>query len=298
MSDVALSDNFSFAGALAAAAGESVSFAESSAQDEGGSSWDDGSGAGGIGGTVLLVGAVGLVGLGIAVLADGGSSGDSDLGTPANRAPTITSGGTATVEENADVSTVVYQVVATDPDGDPLTYSLGGPDAAAFQISSTGAVTLREPADFENKSSYNFDVIVSDGSLSATQSVTLTVTDLPDGPGEPTVVSLDVVGEDGEAVIIDASNGSFRFTDDANVDSNVIIINFGEDDIIEVTNATSAQYSFGTAAGDPTTLQLVYRPAGADNIILLEDILPDGAGVIFNEARAEAEVGYNFINFA
>lgn len=173
MSDTTLSGNFSFAGALSAAA-DSASLTAETAQDEGGSSSDDSDG-GGVGGTVLLVGAVGLAGLGVAVLAGGG-------GGSKNEAPTITSGTTATVAENAAATTVIYQATATDPDGDPLSYTLGGADAALFNISSTGAVTLKNPANFEAKSTYDFTVTVSDGELTATQTVKLTVTNVDEAP--------------------------------------------------------------------------------------------------------------------
>mgnify|MGYP003338921633 CR=1 FL=1 len=96
-----------------------------------------------------------------------------------NEAPSITSGTTATVAENAATSTVVYQTVATDPDaGTTLTYSLGGTDAAAFVVSASGAVTLKNPADFETKSSYSFSVTASDGTLSASKTVALSVTNV------------------------------------------------------------------------------------------------------------------------
>lgn len=174
MSDTSLSGNFSFAGALSAAA-DSASLAAETAQDEGGSSSDDSDG-GGVGGTVLLVGAVGLAGLGVAVLAGGG-------GGSKNEAPAITSGATATVAENEPATKVVYQATATDADGDVLSYSLTGADAAAFNISSTGAVTLKNPADFEAKSSYTFNVVVTDpGGLTATKAVTLTVTNVDEAP--------------------------------------------------------------------------------------------------------------------
>jgi len=164
MSATSMSGDFSFGGALSAAADSSASLVAESAQDDGGSVGDDGDGAGG---TILLVGAVGLAGLGVAVLAGGGGK--------SNEAPDITSGSTAAVAENAPVTTVVYTTVATDPDGDSLTYSLSGSDAAAFDISSTGVVTLKASADFETKSSYSFNVVVSDGDLTDTQAVTVTV---------------------------------------------------------------------------------------------------------------------------
>ena len=94
--------------------------------------------------------------------------------------PVITSGTTGSVEENADVSTVVYTVTATDPDVDSeLTYSLGGADAALFTMDAEGSVTLNAPADFESKAFYTVDVRATDqDGLVATQTVTLEVIDV------------------------------------------------------------------------------------------------------------------------
>lgn len=104
--------------------------------------------------------------------------------TNVNEAPRITSATSATVAENTAITAPVYTATATDPDANTtLSYSLGGTDAAAFTINATtGAVSLRAPADFETKSSYSFTVTASDGSLSSTQTVTLNVTNVNEAP--------------------------------------------------------------------------------------------------------------------
>lgn len=189
MSDASLG-GFSFSGALADAASSAASLTvATSAQDDGGYSDSDNGSDGS--GTILLVGAVGLVGAGIAVLASGGNDGKSN-----EAAPVFTSGTSASVDENAAATTVVYKAAATDADGDPITYTLGGTDAGAFNISATGDVTLKNPADFETKNSYAFSVIASDGEHSTTQNVTLTVVDKNDAP---------VITSDAEATIAENS---------------------------------------------------------------------------------------------
>lgn len=73
-------------------------------------------------------------------------------------------------------------VVAVDPDGDALTYSLSGADASSFEIdASTAQLAVGEDTDlnFEARTSYAFNVTAADsGALSASRSVTVTVTDL------------------------------------------------------------------------------------------------------------------------
>ncbi|ODP37129.1 PQQ-dependent sugar dehydrogenase, partial [Sphingomonas turrisvirgatae] len=103
----------------------------------------------------------------------------------ANRAPTFTSAATASVVEN---STAAYTATATDPDGDALTFSIaGGADAARFTIGSGGALVFTPapnfelPGDADGDNVYRVQLRVSDGSLSATQDVAITVTDSREG---------------------------------------------------------------------------------------------------------------------
>ncbi len=103
--------------------------------------------------------------------------------TNVNEAPSITSGSTGTVAENAATSTVVYTATATDVDaGQTLRYSLTGTDAGSFDINaSSGVVTLKASANYESKASYSFNVVATDngtGTLTDTKAVTITVTDV------------------------------------------------------------------------------------------------------------------------
>jgi Peptidase M10 serralysin C terminal/Cadherin domain/Bacterial pre-peptidase C-terminal domain len=98
-------------------------------------------------------------------------------------APVITSGATATTAEN--VTGTVYTATATDAEGDTITYSLTGTDAALFQIdSATGAVSFLTAPDFENPADsggdnvYDVTVVASDGALTDTQNVAITVTNV------------------------------------------------------------------------------------------------------------------------
>jgi len=98
--------------------------------------------------------------------------------TNVNDGPTITGGtGSVSVAEN---STAVTTVTASDEDaGTTLTFMLSGTDASYFNISKTGDVTFKVAPNYEaDPHSYSFDVTVSDGSLTDTKSVTVTVTDV------------------------------------------------------------------------------------------------------------------------
>lgn len=108
---------------------------------------------------------------------------------PGNDAPVIT-WSSATVEV-AEGSTAVTTITATDADsGTTLTYSIvGGADEALFSINSvTGALAFNAAPDYEAPSDqggdniYDVTVQVSDGALSDSQAITVSVTDANDAP--------------------------------------------------------------------------------------------------------------------
>ena len=91
-------------------------------------------------------------------------------------------------------------IAATDVDGDTLTYTLGGTDAAAFSIDSTsGQIRTNAALDYETKTTYTVTITASDGSLTATIDVTISVTDVDEvGIGDdetPTDTENDGNGE-------------------------------------------------------------------------------------------------------
>ena len=75
-------------------------------------------------------------------------------------------------------------VAAADPDGDTLTYTLGGSDAAAFEIlASSGQLRTKAALDFETKSAYSVTVTAADPyDLAADIDVTITVTGVDEAP--------------------------------------------------------------------------------------------------------------------
>ena len=103
---------------------------------------------------------------------DGNHSGPGDYnGTSPNSAPAFQVDGNFSISEN---QSLVYDFNATDPDGDPLTYSiLYGDDEHHFEIvASAGLLAFVSPRDFESPDDNNSDNIyevtieVSDGNAS------------------------------------------------------------------------------------------------------------------------------------
>ena len=81
-------------------------------------------------------------------------------------------------------TTIVAEYSATDPDGDGVTWSVAGTDAARFSISAVGELTFRSSPDYEAPNDANTDnvyevtVRASDGNLVSTLDVEVTVTDV------------------------------------------------------------------------------------------------------------------------
>ncbi|MDF3030667.1 MAG: adhesin, partial [Moraxellaceae bacterium] len=97
--------------------------------------------------------------------------------TPQNDAPTIVSTAVTSVTEDTAYS---YDVNGADVDGDTLTYSLVSPPSGMTINSSTGVISWTPPLN--SNASVSVNVSVSDGSLSGSQSFTLTVTPVNDTP--------------------------------------------------------------------------------------------------------------------
>ena len=112
----------------------------------------------------------------------------------ANRAPAFTAGSSASVSV-AEGSTAVGTYTATDPDSDAVTYGLAATgDHAAFEVTSAGVVSFKAAPDHETKDSYSVTVTASDGTLTGTIVLTVTVSDVneppefaPDADVSPTV---------------------------------------------------------------------------------------------------------------
>ncbi|WP_246671958.1 cadherin domain-containing protein [Mesorhizobium sp. B2-3-10] len=188
--------------------------------------------------------------------------------TDVNEAPTVTSGATATVAENAPASTVVYTATATDPDttapNNTKTWSLTGTDASLLSINaSTGEVTLNASANFEAKNSYSFNVVDTDGGgLSASKAVVLSITNVNEAPTAPTdtnsannfvaanAANGTIVGVTANSTDPDAGDTvTYSFTNNPN---NLFAINSttGVVTVADGQNLNAGSYTIGVQATD------------------------------------------------
>ena len=205
----------------------------------------------------------------------GGGGGGSDAGggyTNTNGAPTITNTTTSfSVLEN---QTSAFTITATDPDQDSLSYSLTGDDEALFSVSTSGVVTFKTAPDFELPSDadtnniYQITGRVSDGSLNATQSFTVTVTNdtsddetstgmdgtyLGAGPIQGATICIEVTAgtcTGASLTTTTAQDGTFSLT--VGTDTNGVLR--GEGGFDPITNLQFDE-DFGFATGQPVTDQ-------------------------------------------
>ena len=204
-----------------------------------------------------------------------------------DNAPVITSNGagaTATITVAENVSAVTT-VTATDADaGSTLTYSIaGGADAAKFTVnSSTGALSFVSGPDYEYPTDAGgnnvYDVIVqaSDGSLTDTQAIAVTVTDV--------------------AEHVQLADGGVTFTDTGVTELSVT--GGSGDDII--TGSAGDDHLYGGAGNDHiyglAGNDFIAGGAGADTLdggtgTDMVDYSASSAGVTVNLANAGAQSG-------
>ena len=191
------------------------------------------------------------------------SSGSGTTNSATNNAPRFTNQPTtAQVAEHSPGGTRVVTVAATDADGDTLAYSLDPTSDAVFAISASGVITVRAGArlDYETTPSYRTVVMASDGSATATHTVTISVTDVDERPAVPTAtVSGNRVTLRFSAALDTASGpppaAAFRVTADGR-DVEVLAVQFGSLVLTLAEDVSDGQqvrviYDPGRAAGSP-----------------------------------------------
>jgi len=167
--------------------------------------------------------------------------------TGTNDAPIVTSGATASIDENG--TGTVYTATGSDPEGTAPTYTLGGVDSSLFNINSTtGAITFKNspnfeaPADAGANNVYAITVSAFDGSLSsAPKAVAISVTNINEAP--------IAVADTATATAIEAggiNNGTAGTEPTGNVLTNDTDVDFGDSKTLQ-SFRTGATLGSGTA---------------------------------------------------
>jgi hypothetical protein len=185
-------------------------------------------------------------------------------------------------ENAADGTAVGITASATDPEGDPVTYSLSDDAGGRFAIEpNTGVVMVANGALLAPNTSHTITVAATSSGGTATQNYTITVTDLADpleavddsaNTDENTAVSGNVLANDAggtgpRTVSLDSgpssgslslnADGSFTYVPDANFSGSdsftyIVTDSLGASDIATVTIAVAGLGIdiFGTNHGD------------------------------------------------
>jgi hypothetical protein len=202
-----------------------------------------------------------------------------------DNAPVITSngGGASAALNVAENSTAVTTVVATDADlpAQTLTYSIsGGADSAKFSInSSSGALTFVSAPDYETPTDvgtnniYAVVVEVSDGTLTDTQVIAVTVTAVNDNAP---VITSD--GGGASAAVNVAENSTAVTTivaTDADLPAQTLTysISGGADSTKFAINSSTGDLTFAVAPDFETPTDV-----GTDNVYEVTVEVSDGAG--------------------
>ena len=177
--------------------------------------------------------------------------------TDVNEGPAFDANAPATQEvaENTAAETNIGSpYTATDPENDtPLTYSLGGTDAASFAIDATGQIKTKDALNYENaKNTYSVTLQVTDGkdaegntespaTIDDTHAVTITVTDADD-PGSITFSSDPPIAGTTLTAVLEDQDG---------VKSDVAVtwkweISIDQTNWTPITDATTNSYTPGT----------------------------------------------------
>ena len=126
----------------------------------------------------------------IALAGCGGGGSSSKIPEQVNTAPQIVGLIDFAIDEN---TTEITTIEATDAEGDNITYSIEGSDSALMTIgSSSGELSFISPPDYENPQDSNQDniyevtVIASDGSLSSSLGIIISINDVLEGMGGST----------------------------------------------------------------------------------------------------------------
>jgi hypothetical protein len=107
-----------------------------------------------------------------------------------------------TIEENSPVGTIVGSIVATDREGDPLTYSfLTGNELSAFTFSGKNIVVANsDHLDFEQYQVFNITINVSDGVSNVQATITINLKNVAE-PTDNAIATFFVSGMVGEPEI-------------------------------------------------------------------------------------------------
>jgi serralysin len=207
-----------------------------------------------------------------------------------NNTPEISSATTASIAENSSTSTIVYQTLATDADGDRILYRIGGQDASRFTIDANGAVRLISPADYETQNVYFIDVLATDsyGESFDVQVLTINVTDVAEGPGggaTPTIQET-ASGNDSTGTAQAISRGSLQPSTNSNLfDDDLPTATIRGSIATGAPNADIDFFSITLNAGERLILDIDNTVGSLDALVRIYDASGNELGFVDDSPR-------------
>jgi Ca2+-binding RTX toxin-like protein len=123
-----------------------------------------------------------------------GSGETLDLTVPPNGAPTDLELTASPISEFAPVGTVVGTLSATDPDSDPIDYTLSDDAGGLFEIVGN-ELRLKSALDYETAMSHQVTVVATDSAGNFTEETfTVAVQDEDETPPQPATITIDASG--------------------------------------------------------------------------------------------------------
>lgn len=202
--------------------------------------------------------------------------------------PTYTLAATpTTVDEGSNVTLTL--TTANVADGTVVPYTLtgvqatditGGAVAGSFTINNNvGAATVAIAADLTTEGTETMVI------TAASQTASVVINDTSVASGSFTNVNADV-GSAATQTTLDASTGSYNYTDSATAENNVRITGFGTNDQITVTGATAAQYGTAISTNGVGDVTFAYNNNGTLNQIELAGVA--GTALVYDVASFNA----------
>ena len=176
----------------------------------------------------------------------GGGGSNNDPVKPMNTAPVFVGVTDYAVDEGVSEITTIK---ASDAQGDSITFSINGDDAGQMNInSSTGLLSFNSPPDYENPLDANSDnvyvinIVASDGSLSSSIGISITVNDVME------TSQLQIELEANKYEISAYSQVSVSWTS-ANAESCTMKVS--DDDFLSISKTGSKLFYFSTPGIKP-----------------------------------------------
>ena len=217
-----------------------------------------------------------------------------------HRITTLT--GDAAIDENSAPGTYVATAVGSDIDSTDLTFSIVSDDPT-FTIDENGVITLApgQSLDHEAQDSYTITVAVSDGDITTTRDLTISVGDVNETPVN-TPISMDSLAEDTPLLITKAQ--LLAGTDDpeeGDLDITNLTVAQGQGSLVDNGDGTwtftpasewsgDVQFSYSVSDGEFTVPQTASMTVTSDNdapVASAETITADeGDGLLTGKVTA------------